>query len=46
MAKNNSSIRKTQRRAVALKNFTIAPEKLQDKEYIARKELERKSLVA
>jgi hypothetical protein len=45
MASNNSKSRKEQRRAVARKNFTIDPERTGDKEYIARKEQERKSLV-
>lgn len=44
MASNNSKSRKTVRRAVALKNFTVNPERALDKDYLARKNIERRSL--
>lgn len=44
MASNNSKSRKMKRRQVALANFTVDQSRLSDKEYLARKEAERKVL--
>ena len=46
MASNNSASRKEQRRAVARKNFALDPKRMDDKEYLARKEVEHKALHA
>lgn len=41
MASNNSKSRKMKRKQVTLANFTIDQSRLNDKEYLARKEAER-----
>jgi hypothetical protein len=46
MASNNGKARKEQRRSVARKNFALNPERMNDKEYLARKEVEHKALHA